>query len=1194
MFKHFFLFEIKNALKQPMIYIFLGLLALLTFGATASDNIQIGGSVGNVLRNAPHVITVYTTVMTIFGLLMAAAFYNNAALRDFSNEFNEILFSTPLKKSSYFFGRFCGALLLSTIPLLGVFLGAALGSIAAPLFGWIDADRFGSFYLETFTNNYFLFILPNMFIAGSVIFALANIWKSTVISFVGALAIIMGYIISGNLISDIDNETLGALSDTFGIRAYSIYSKYYTPIEKNTLSPGFSGLLLWNRLIWISFGGIILLASYLNFSFQEKNKRIKKQEKSTEKSTEKFILPVLEIDFGRSSVWLQFKSFFLMNFLSIVKNVTFRILFLFSAILLITGLIGGFEYYGLQSYPLTYKLIDDIDGNASLFVIIILVFFSGELIWRDRNSKIHEVIDATPHTSLISLAAKTLSLISLTVLLQLFFIFCGVVYQLVNGYFRIELEVYFLDFFYANFLAYAIWSGVMITIQVLVNNKYIGYFVSISVIFIWSIVLEIFDVSSFMLTIAAGPSTLYSDMNAFGPGLYGAMMFNLYWILFSILCLLIAGALWNRGLRSSLKDRLNIAKKQVPRNYRPLIFGTAFVWLVVTGFVFYNTHILNPYKTSDEYEQMAADYEKQYKKYQNVPLPKIVDAKYSIDLFPYERNVDVKAVFKIVNETQVQIDSIHFNIDKDWSPAFELPNAEIVFEDKEMGYLILGFDEPMLPGDTIEMIVTSQYISKGFKNGRGSTSIINNGTFLNNFEILPSLGYDEGQELSEKNTRKKYDLKPKIRMPKLEANCGANCMRNYLSQGASDYINFETTISTAGDQIAIAPGSLTKYWEEKGRNYYQYKVDHPSQHFMSFISAKYEVAKRKWQGIDIEIYYDAKHHVNIEMMLDAVERSLAYYTENFGPYMHKQCRIIEFPRYATFAQAFPGTMPYSEAFGFVVNLEDETENNVIDAVISHEMAHQWWAHQIVGANMQGATMFSESFAEYSALMTMKSISKTPMKMREFLKYDHNRYLRGRGGEIEAEQPLYKVENQSYIHYGKGAVILYALQDYIGEEKVNRAMQGFLEEYKYQPPPYPTSLDFMKYLEKEVPDSLQYLITDWFKEITLYDNRMTSAVYAPLENGKFEVTLEIESYKMRADSLGNETKIAIHDWIDIGVFTDEEEEQLLYQKRVLIDQEHMNFTFEVDSLPMRAAIDPRMLLIDRIYDDNIKDIKMSEL
>ena len=117
------------------------------------------------------------------------------------------------------------------------------GYVTAPLFGWIDADRFGSFYLETFTNNYLLFILPNMFIAGSIIYALANLWKSTIISFVGALVIIMAYIISGNLISDIDNETIGALSDIFGIRAYSIYSKYYTPVEKNSLSPGFEGLI---------------------------------------------------------------------------------------------------------------------------------------------------------------------------------------------------------------------------------------------------------------------------------------------------------------------------------------------------------------------------------------------------------------------------------------------------------------------------------------------------------------------------------------------------------------------------------------------------------------------------------------------------------------------------------------------------------------------------------------------------------------------------------------------------------------------------------------------------------------------------------------------------------------------------------------------------------------------------------------
>ena len=329
------------------------------------------------------------------------------------------------------------------------------------------------------------------------------------------------------------------------------------------------------------------------------------------------------------------------------------------------------------------------------------------------------------------------------------------------------------------------------------------------------------------------------------------------------------------------------------------------------------------------------------------------------------------------------------------------------------------------------------------------------------------------------------------------------------------------------------------------------------------------------------------------MMMDAVERSLSYYTENFGPYYHKQCRIIEFPRYASFAQAFPGTMPYSEAIGFIIDLEDKSENNVVDAVIAHEMAHQWWAHQVIGASMQGGTMMSESFAEYSSLMTMKSIAETPMKMREFLKYDHDRYLRGRGSEVENEQPLYKVENQMHIHYGKGSVILYALQDYIGEDKVNLAMKTFLEEFRYKGPPYPTSLDFMKHLEPLVPDSLKYIITDWFKEITLYDNRMKEATYTELDNGKYKVTMNIESSKIEADTLGTETIVDIADWVDLGVFADEDEKELIFEKRVLINQPKMTFTFVVDTLPAKAAIDPRWLLIDRVYSDNIKTVKLAE-
>ncbi len=225
-----------------------------SFGAVSSDNIIIGGLIGNVFRNSPYTLTNYVLILGIFGILFAAAFFNNAALRDHNNQFNEIMFHLPIKKAGYFWGRFIGALILSTIPLLGVFLGAWVGALIAPAVGWIEPDRFGPFYFSTLINNYFIFILPNMFLAGTIIFFLAHKFKSTIISFVGALGIIVAYLASGTFLSDIDNETIAALTDVFSIRTYGVYTRYFTPIEKNTLSPAFDGLILQNRLIWLSVG----------------------------------------------------------------------------------------------------------------------------------------------------------------------------------------------------------------------------------------------------------------------------------------------------------------------------------------------------------------------------------------------------------------------------------------------------------------------------------------------------------------------------------------------------------------------------------------------------------------------------------------------------------------------------------------------------------------------------------------------------------------------------------------------------------------------------------------------------------------------------------------------------------------------------------------------------------------------------
>lgn len=1197
MWTEIFLRELKGGLRQPMVYIFFALFGALTMGAQLSDNISIGGAVGNVHQNAPHIITIFTSILSIFGLLVATAFFNNAAQRDFQYNFHQILFTTPLPKGAFFWGRFLGALALASIPLTGIFLGAIISTLIGPPLGWVEPDQLGPIPWEAFGMNFLLFILPNMFIAGSLIFGLAAYFRSTIVAFVGTMIIIVGYLVAQNYLSDIENETIGALTDMFGISAYQIAAKYYTPLEKNTLAPSFSGLMLQNRLIWLAFGGLVSLLGYRLFSFREKAKASAKAKSKAPKSAPRPALPKpsLAPQFSGGLGWKQFVSFASIQFFSILRSPVYRILLVFNVILVVSSLANSFDYFGLQSYPVTYKVLDTVSSNSFIFMLITLVFFSGEMIWREREVNIAGVVDATPHQSLHALLAKVTALVGILAIMQLVAVGSGILWQLAHGFTQLKLDVYLVDFFLKRLLPLSIWACVMVTLQVLINQKYIAYFISILLFFFQGQLLSLLDWSSNMLRIGGKPSLMYSDMNGFGPGLEGALWFMLYWLLLGGLLLLFAGMMRIRGQALGFLQRLKAVPGLARSRFALPLSVIGLVWAGVAGWVYYNTLVLNDITPSDVAEKQRADYEKQYRRYADKPLPRITAVTYHIDIFPETHDLDVRAEMRLQNKGEQPVDSLFYstNTARYWHVDFSIPGAQEAFRDTVLGFRAFALAEPLMPGETLDIEITNQLITRGFGNEVNQRLVVHNGTFFNNRAVLPFLGYSEQAELSSKEKRREYGLPEKDRMPALQANCQTACEANYLTLGRADWVEVETYISTIPSQIAVAPGSLEREWTENGRRHFHYTVDHPSQDFYSFISAEYEVARKKWKGRDLEVYYHPDHDYNIEKMLLAMERSLTYYTEHFAPYEHQQARILEFPRYSTFAQAFPGTMPYSESLGFIVNLEDTTKNNVVEAIIAHEMAHQWWAHQEVSAHMQGATMLTESFSEYSSLMTMKQ-NRDPLKMKQFVKYDHDRYLRGRGFERRKELPLYKVENQGYIHYGKGAVVLYALQEYIGAELVNGTLREFLDGFRYEEPPYPRSLDFLEVLEAKTPDSMQYALDQWFREITLYDLRVTEARLKNLEDGRYQVEMDVEAHTITADSLGHERRKPMAQWVDIGAFGDDAEEDLIHRQRVkLSGREAETLTFVTDQKPAKVGIDPLRLLIERVVSDNIVRIEAEE-
>ncbi len=1185
MFKTFFISELKYLFRQAPIYvytlffIFTGFLIVINTGANEI-----------VYANSPFNVNQRLLGLGLLMSMVIIHFFNTTALRDFKYEFHEILFTTPLSKSGYFLGRFCAVWLMTTIPFLGAYLGYILGAQIGPFFGLADASRLGPFYVETFISHYLLIALPNAFIIGSIIYAISSKWKSTMISFAGIFIILISIIIAKVLASNINYQNIVLFIDILGDNVYNIETRYYSAVEKNTTPSVWSIQLLYNRGVWIGLSALVLYISYRAFSFKNQNKKVRKKQPIYEKSRAVFKQPAVTTLFQTKTSWHQFKSFFGIHFSSIFKSITLKIILICSLIVFIIILRSPQNRLGFSSYPFTYRIIDGINSSSTdLFFTIMIIFFSGELIWRDRDVKINEVMDATAHSSLFSAMAKALSLLTIISIIHLSYIGLGILYQLINSYTHIEIDIYILSFLYDAFPKYLIYSCIVVLIQALLQNRYLGYFVSILILFAWDPVLNWLDISSNMLHIAGRPSITYSDLNGFGPGLKGVLWFNAYWVLFSLLCLFLAGSLWSRGSKKSLFKRFKSIRKQIPKNYRASIMATISIWLLVGDYVYYNTQVLNPYLSTDAQTQIVVNYEKRYKKYEHILLPKITDIKYAVDIFPSQRNVDAKAIITLTNENLNPIDELHFVLNDDWETEFTIPNSRLITED--VIYRIYKLDTSLQPGASIQIKIDAKYRTRGFENNRGETSIVNNGTMISNRDFVPFIGYQDRFELRGNSIRKEYGLSEKPRVAKLTKEVSENHMKNALGGRTSEFFNAETIISTSSDQTAIASGSLIKQWKKGNRNYYHYKTDTTAVNGHIFNSGRFEIAKQQWNDVAIEVYYDKKHPKNIQRMLDMVVHSLTYYTKNFGPYYHKHFRIIEVPRYVAFggAASTGGAMLYSEAAGFIMNIEDVTKNNRVDAVVAHEISHQWWAHQITGANLQGRAMLHESLAEYSTLMVLKEAAKTPVQMQQFLENDHELYLSGRSRESLYESPLYKVEHQTYVSYGKGSIIFYALQDYIGEEKVNEALKNFIKAYGYKKPPYPSTLAFLDYLEPQIPDSLKYLVDDSFKKIVLYDNLLTGATYKKLKNGKYSVTMDIESNKIKVDSLGNETNVNINDWVDIGFFLDENETKLYHQKRIKIHKRLNKFTFELDTLPVKAAIDPRHLLIDKNYDDNIRVI-----
>ncbi len=1194
MLVHFLVFEIRYWLRSWMLWIFLAIISALILGATTSDHIRVGNALENTMRNAPFVIENYYSILCLLTLLMTVTFVNSAASRDFAANTHQMVFATPLRKLDYLGGRYLGSALISVLPMLGVSVGVLLGKFAP----WGDAERWGPVAWKAHLDGILWFALPNTLLVAAIIFAIAVLTRSTITSYLGGLFLLTAYGVGQALTSDLKHETLGAILDPFAIRTFALVTKYWTVAEKNSITLGAHLLLLWNRLLWLGVAGLIFGFAFVRFRFEERGskKRATLAEPETPSFSTAAPLPAVTAAFGAGAQWTQFLGVLRAELRGMVKSTSFLVITLAALLNCVPNLIfSDTEGFGNTFLPVTYRLTEIIQGTLYMFLLSLLTYYAGVLVWKERDAHTDEIEDAAPHAIWISYASKLLALLA-----ALFLILCltgtaGVLAQFFKGYHRYQFGLWATQLGLIDFSYFVFFAVLAFFLHVLSPNKYVGYFLFLAFAIVNQFLWGPLHVATHLVQFGDQPSASYSDFFGFAPYWKTWGWFTFYWTTFCGMLAAASIALWQRGRETGWRARLPESVLRFTGPLRALGVASFALFLGSGAWIFYNTKVLNTVRAEEDNDTLAADYEKTYKKNEGLPQPRVTAADYKIDIFPERRAAVMQADETIENKSAGPIPVLHLTLpDPNFDVTIQMDSAKLESRDERLGYRVYRFDPPLAPGEIRHLRFTTRRELRGFENNAEVLQVVQNGTFFNNSDASPAIGYQPQKELTDRNKRRKHGLKEKDLMPALEDHCTAHCMDTYLSNHA-DWVNVHTVISTSPDQIAIAPGSLRREWQQDGRRYFEYALDHFSLDFYAFLSANYQVQREHWNGLKLEVYFLKDQPWNVLRMMLSLRKSFEYYTKNFGPYPHQQARIIEFPRVARFAQAFPGTMPYSESIGFITDLHDPEAIDMVFYVVAHEMAHQWWAHQVVGANMQGATLLSETLAQYSALMVMEKEYGRD-QMRKFLKYEMDNYLRSRGREALKERPLERVDaNQGYVHYRKGSVVMYYLKEMIGEDAVNRALRKVLAKYAYAQPPYPTSRVLIDALREETPAEYQYLFKDLFSDITLFSNRALSAEAKARPDGKYDVTLEVEARKFKADDQGNETEVLADDWIEVGAFAKPEKGKTygrtLYRQRMKMKSGTARYAFTVDQAPAQAGIDPFLLLIDRVPDDNTKDVTL---
>lgn len=1145
--------------------------------------------------NAPFAIAKTTVAGGLIWLLAAAAIAGEAAARDVTTGLHPLAYTSSVSEAEYLGGRFLAALAINAWTLIAVQIGILLG-VYLP---GVDPVLIGPFRPEAYLTAYAYIALPNAFVATAIQFSLAAHSGRPIAAYFGSFLLFFTAFFVASLL--LFGRGLGALLDPIGVRfILEDLSRLWTTTEKSWRLLALEGTVLENRLLWIGVALATLALTFWRFRFAHRPQRDvlawlrQVRGRSTgiaDAVPSRCHAIVRRVDVEVPRITRTFDLVMHVRQTLAIARTSFRAMATsWSGVAMLIGVplmtvpvvLDQMVSGGAALVPATVLVLGELtaplSAELSRWVIIplLVIFFAGELVWRERDVGLGEITGALPGSEWAPLLGTFLGLGLVLAVFMALQTMAGVVAQAVLGYRNFEVWLYLTILFGLQFPEYLLFAMLALVVHVVVNGKYTGHLVAIAA-YVVIAMAPMFGIEHNLLIYGVSPAWSYTEMRGFGASVGPWLWFTAYWAAWASLMTVLARLLWVRGTDSSAGARLARARARVTRATAWTASAAGAAIVLLGGVIFYNTNVLNEYVNASRRSARSASYEERYGRYAALPQPQLTSTRLHIEIDPARRAADIRGTYHLRNAGTTRIDAVHVATAANVVTSglvFDRP-ATLTLADEERHYRIYDLERPLESGESLQLEFQVQVIPRGFREDGVDESIAANGTFFTTQQWLPAIGYQRSRELTSAADRRAHGLPPRALIPSLD---DLEALQVRAGGGT-----LEAVIGTAADQTAVAPGVLRRAWMEGQRRYFHYVSDGPIGSEHAIASARYAVHETRWHDVAIRIVHHPSHAANIERMVRSITASLSYYTTQFGPYRHNHLTFVERPGNGTGMHADPSLISFTEGAALWRSDDDPASLDLPFAVVAHEMAHQW---TVPYAAVEGAPVMSESVAWYYALQVVRE-ARGEAALRRLLAFmrQPSPYAPIRRGE-----PLLRGLDP-YLAYRKGPFALYTLGEYIGVARVNAALRRLLERHRPADAPLATTRDLYRELEAVTPAAVRPLLHELFAVNASWELATDSATATRNEDGTWQVTLSVRARKVVADASGAETEVPMADAVEVGIFDDSGLNEPIYLRQHPITGGQQRITIAVPRQPTLAGIDPRFLLVDWEHDDNVAPVTM---